>query len=221
MRYIETNPTYQHWETFFKFALGTGCRIGEIIGIRWEDIDFEKREININHSVVYYSREYKDHAVCSFGVSLPKTEAGIRIIPLMDKLYDALKEEYAWQEENGFNQTEIDGMSGFIFSNRFGNIHNPQAVNRAIKRIYEAYNAEEIVKAKREHREPILLPHFSCHHLRHTFCTRMCENTTDIHTIQKIMGHANFQTTMDIYAEVTGERKHNIMKELASKLDVF
>ena len=221
MRYIETNPTYQHWETFFKFALGTGCRIGEIIGIRWEDIDFEKREININHSVVYYSREYKDHAVCSFGVSLPKTEAGIRIIPLMDKLYDELKEEYAWQEENGFNQTEIDGMNGFIFSNRFGNIHNPQAVNRAIKCIYEAYNAEEIVKAKREHREPVLLPHFSCHHLRHTFCTRMCENTTDIHTIQKIMGHANFQTTMDIYAEVTGERKHNVMKELASKLDVF
>ena len=112
-------------------------------------------------------------------------------------------------------------MSGFIFSNRFGNVHNPQAVNRAIKRIYEAYNAEEIVKAKREHREPVLIPHFSCHHLRHTFCTRMCENTTDIHTIQKIMGHANFQTTMDIYAEVTGERKHSVMKELASKLDVF
>ena len=221
MCYIESNPTYQHWETFFKFALGTGCHIGEIIGIRWEDIDFEKREININHSVVYYSREYKDHAVCSFGVSLPKTEAGIRSIPLMDTLYDALKEEYIWQEKNGFNQTEIDGMSGFIFSNRFGNVHNPQAVNRAIKRIYEAYNAEEIVKAKREHREPVLIPHFSCHHLRHTFCTRMCENTTDIHTIQKIMGHANFQTMMDIYAEVTGERKHSVMKELASKLDVF
>ena len=82
----------------------------------------------------------------------------------MDTLYDALKEEYIWQEKNGFNQTEIDGMSGFIFSNRFGNVHNPQAVNRAIKRIYEAYNAEEIVKAKREHREPVLIPHFSCHH---------------------------------------------------------
>lgn len=51
-------------------------------------------------------------------------------------------------------------MTGFVFSNRFGNVHNPQAINRAIKRIYEAYNAEEVVKAAKEKREPILIPHF-------------------------------------------------------------
>ena len=71
-------------------------------------------------------------------------------------------------------------MKGFIFMNRFGNVHNPQAVNRAIKRIYEAYNAEEVVKAAREHREPLLISHFSCHHLRHTFWSRFCENETNL-----------------------------------------
>ena len=201
--------------------LGTGCRIGEAVGIRWEDIDFKKRLISINHSLVYYSREYKEHSMCSFSISLPQTEAGIRIIPMMDTVYEALKKEYAFQEENGFNETEIDGMTGFIFSNRFGNVHNPQAINRAIKRIYEAYNAEEVVKAAKEKREPILIPHFSCHHLRHTFCSRFCENETNLKVIQSIMGHADIETTMDIYAEVTETKKHESIQELARKLDVF
>ena len=221
IRYVEDNEKFENWVTLFKFLLGTGCRIGEAVGIRWEDIDFKKRLISINHSLVYYSREYKEHSMCSFSISMPKTEAGIRIIPMMDTVYEALKKEYAFQEENGFNETEIDGMTGFIFSNRFGNVHNPQAINRAIKRIYEAYNAEEVVKAAKEKREPILIPHFSCHHLRHTFCSRFCENETNLKVIQSIMGHADIETTMDIYAEVTETKKHESIQELARTLDVF
>lgn len=221
IRYTEDNVTFSHWTSFFKFLLGTGCRIGEAIGIRWEDVDFEKRMIHINHSLVYYTRVYKDHPVCSFSVSSPKTEAGIRTIPMMDTVYESLRKELELQKETGFNETEIDGMKGFIFMNRFGNVHNPQAVNRAIKRIYESYNAEEVVKAAKERREPILIPHFSCHHLRHTFCSRFCENETNIKVIQTIMGHANIETTMDIYAEVTDKKKEEAIQNLAHKVDVF
>src|SRR5699024_11785651 len=57
-----------------KFLLGTGCRIGEAIGIRWEDVDFEKRIISINHSLVYYSTEYKEHPMCTFSISLRSEE---------------------------------------------------------------------------------------------------------------------------------------------------
>ena len=138
-------------------------------------------------------------------------------------LYHPILEDiiYAFQEENGFNETEIDGMTGFVFSNRFGNVHNPQAINRAIKRIYEAYNVEEVLKAAKEKREPILIPHFSCHHLRHTFCSRFCENETNLKVIQSIMGHANIETTMDIYAEVTDTKKQEAIQNLAHNLDVF
>ena len=87
--------------------------------------------------------------------------------------------------------------------------------------IYEAYNAEEVVKAAKEKREPILIPHFSCHHLRHTFCSRFCENETNLKVIQSIMGHADIETTMDIYAEVTETKKYESIQELARKLDVF
>lgn len=139
----------------------------------------------------------------------------------MDTVYDALQMELDDQKEHGFNETVIDGMKGFIFMNRFGNIHNPQAVNRAIKRIYEAHNAEEVVKAAKQHREPVIIPHFSCHHLRHTFCSRFCENETNLKVIQSIMGHANIETTMDIYAEVTDTKKQEAIQNLAHNLDVF
>ena len=140
---------------------------------------------------------------------------------MIDAVCESLQEELERQQENGFNTTIIDGMTGFIFTNRFGNVHNPQAINRAIKRIYESYNAEEVIKAAKEQREPVLIPHFSCHHLRHTFCSRFCENETNLKVIQSIMGHANIETTMDIYAEVTETKKHESMQELAKKLDVF
>ena len=220
MNFMAQSPVYVGWYNFFTVMLGTGCRIGEVIGLRWEDVDLEKRIININHSVSYYPRK-EDTYKCEFRVSLPKTEAGIRELPMMESVYEALKEEYETQSEEGFSDCVIDGMSGFIFTNRFGTIHNPAAVNRAIKRIYEAYNAEEIVKAEREKRDPVLIPHFSCHHLRHTFCTRFCENETNVKVIQSIMGHKSIETTMDIYAEVTNMKKKEALDNLSANLDVF
>lgn len=69
-----------------------------------------------------------------------------------------------------------------------------------------------------ENRDSILLPNFSCHHLRHTFCTRFCENETNLKVIQEIMGHADITTTMDVYAEATQEKKKASMTALQSAL---
>ena len=221
MRYVASSPIFDHWTPLFTVLLGTGCRIGEIIGLRWEDVDYEKRSININHSITYYPRR-GDTYKCEFRVSLPKTRSGIREIPMLDEVYNAFKEEECRQKEEGIcNTVEVDGMSGFIFCNRFGMLHNPQAINRAIRRISENYNAEEVVRAKKEKREPIIIPHFSCHHLRHTFCTRYCENETDVKNIRAVMGHANIETTYDIYAEVTYEKVAESMEELSKNMKIF
>lgn len=220
MNYIASSPIFVHWNPIFTVLLGTGCRIGEVVGLRWSDVDMEKRTIDINHSMTYYPRR-TDTYKCEFKVSLPKTEAGIRILPMMQPVYEALQSEYERQKEDGFCTAVVDGMSGFIFSNRFGMIHNPAAINRAIRRIIEAHNAEEIIKAKKEKREPVIIPHFSCHHLRHTFCSRFCENETNIKIIQEIMGHASIETTMDIYAEVNSDKKKESIEKLTKNLDVF
>lgn len=219
MEYIANHPIYYHWWPMFTVLLGTGCRIGEALGLRWQDLDYDKRTISINHSLSYYQKPESNKSVLR--ISKPKTEAGIRTIPMLDIVKDAFEMLYEEQLENGFNESEIDVMSGFIFCNRFGMVPNPQTVNHTIKRIANSYNADEVVRAKKERRDPIILPNFSCHHLRHTFCTRLCENETNLKVIQSIMGHRNIETTMDIYAEATEEKKQESFENLAAKLDIF
>lgn len=140
---------------------------------------------------------------------------------MLDTVKDAFEMMQEEQVESGLDDTEIDGMTGFIFCNRYGNVPNPQCVNRAIKRIIADYNAGEEVAAKKQRLEAVLLPDFSAHHLRHTFCTRLCEKETNLKVIQSVMGHKDIQTTMDIYAEATEEKKQESFERLAATLDVF
>lgn len=209
---------YNRWRPLFMVLLGTGCRIGEIVGLRWEDLDMENRLISINHSISYYADYQSEKFKSEYKVHKPKTDAGIRTIPMLDDVYEALVEEHQYQKSyDEYCLAEIDGMSGFIFFNRFGNIHNPQTINKAISRITADYNAVEEVAARKEKREPVLIPKFSCHHLRHTFCTRLCERETNIKVIQSIMGHADITTTMNIYADVTDAMKKESFANLSQQ----
>ena len=80
---------------------------------------------------------------------------------------------------------------------------------------------DELKKAKREGREPVILPVFSCHIFRHTFCTRFCEHEDNLKVIQSIMGHADIETTMDIYAEITEMRKKKAFEIVTEKGEIF
>lgn len=208
---------YSHWLPLITTMLGTGCRIGEILGLRWEDCDFEQNIISVNHTLIY--RKFTDEP-CHYAVTTPKTKAGERIIPMLADVKDALKTEYKQQIEDGFNESVIDGYSGFIFKSRYNTVLSPHGVNRVLDRIIKAYNTQEEQTAKRERRKPELLPHFSCHNLRHTFCTRFCENETNLKVIQEIMGHADITTTMDIYNEATKEKKMESFAGLEGKIKI-
>ena len=67
MDYIKGNKTYRHWVPLFTVLLGTGCRVGEVTGLRWDDCDFENGIININHNLVYRVDEYTHQ--CGFYVT--------------------------------------------------------------------------------------------------------------------------------------------------------
>ena len=217
INYVANSPTYNHWLPVFTVCLGTGCRIGEVLGLRWEDCDFDGGWININHNLIY---RVQDSGKCEYHITTPKTKSGIRIVPMLSEVREMLLVEYNRQQREGFCKTEIDGYSNFIFMNRYGEVQNPHAVNRAIVRIIRDYNEEESSLALMDGREPVLLPHFSAHNLRHTFCTRFCERERDIKVIQEIMGHANIETTMDVYNEATKERKLMSFKNLEGKIKI-
>ncbi|MCR5777581.1 MAG: site-specific integrase [Lachnospiraceae bacterium] len=217
MTYVSNHPVYCQWWSLFVILLGTGTRIGECLGLTWDDVDFEKGLISINHSIAYYKDQ--ETQVTGLWIHKPKTEAGIRYIPMLDIVryaLDMIKEE---QEEHCITQPVLHGMTGFLHLNRYGDVMNPQSVNRAIKRIIASYNNEEELNAAREKRTPLLLPDFSCHHLRHTFATRLCNACSNYKVIQYIMGHRSVETTMDIYAEATDEKNKEVFELLSDKLE--
>lgn len=217
VEFVANSEIYNHWLPLFTAFLGTGCRVGELIGLRWQDCDFENDVISINHNLIYRQTE---SGKCEMSITTPKTSAGIRTIPMLPEVRKAFMTERKKQMAQGGNSTVVDGYSGFIFLNRESYVHNPMTINRAIVRIYKAYNLEETELAKKEKREPVLIPHFSVHNLRHTFCTRFCENETNIKVIQEIMGHSDIGTTMNIYAEATESKKQESFKNLAGKIKI-
>lgn len=221
LNYVANNPFYYTWYPFFVFMFGTGCRISEVVGMRWDDVDMDKRMISVNHNLTYYPRS-ENSFKCEFRVSDPKTDAGDRIIPMMQPVYDALKSEYERQEEEGFCEENVDGITNFVFMNRFGSPHKPASVNREIRRIVDAHNREEEIKAKKEKRDPIMIPYFSNHVIRHTFASNFCQHETNIKVIQEVMGHADVTTTLNIYAEVNDEQiTKDALENLAKNMDVF
>jgi len=221
LRYVELNPTYQRWSPLFVFMFGTGCRIGEVVGLRWEDVDLEKRTISINHSFFYLANRQSDKPT-GWLLNDPKTEAGKRIIPMVDAVYEALSKEKEKQDALDMHSvSEVAGYKNFVFFNRFNEIFIPETVNREIHRIINAYNEHEKLKALEENREPELLPHFSCHYIRHTFCARLCEADMNIKAIQSVMGHKDIQTTLDIYAEVSETKKKESLDKVFKDMELF
>ena len=191
---------------------------GECLGLRWQDLDFENRTISIDHNFVH---RRVDEDGSTLHINTPKTEAGKRTIPMIEQVYEAFLEEYQIQQITGFCTQDVEGYSGFVFASSNGTVTLPAEVNRAIHRIVDDYNAEETALARKERRESVLLPQFSAHHLRHTFCTRLCENESNLKVIQSVMGHKDIQTTMDIYADCTEDKKQEVIKNIEGKIFVI
>ena len=153
-------------------------------------------------------------------VTTPKTSAGCRTIPLLKEVREALQQERIKQLQTGGKSVTVDGYTGFIFTNRFGDVYTPFSINKAIDRIILAANAWEAERAAEEQRTPVVIRHFSVHNLRHTFCTRFCENESNIKVIQEIMGHSDITTTMNIYAEATEQKKKEAFINLEGKIKI-
>lgn len=211
MDFLSKNKRYEHWKPIFEVMLGTGLRVGEVTGLRWEDIDLEEWTISVNHTLVYYNHAENG---CYFGINTPKTKAGQRIIPMLDNVREAFIQEREFQKEAGIScKADIDGYTDFIFINRFGNVQHQGTLNRALRRIMRDCNQEIIEKAKNK-KDIVLLPKFSCHVLRHTFATRLNEAGLNMKVIQDVLGHADIGTTMNIYTDVTKEMRTKEFAEL-------
>ena len=204
--FLKNSRIYSHWYSVFAVMLGTGLRVGELTGLRWCDIDLENGVIDVNHTLIYYSHRSADSKQgCYFNINTPKTAASNRQVPMLDFVKDAFVKEKEVQELLDIKcEAVVDGYTDFIFVNRFGNVQHQGTLNKAIRRIIRDCNDEQFQKSDNP---KVLLPHFSCHTLRHTFTTRMCEAGVNVKVIQDTLGHTDVSTTLNIYTDVTKELK--------------
>ncbi len=213
--FLNRSALYKHWQPLFTVMLWTGMRVGEAAGLRWCDIDLDKEIIDVNHTVVVYHHEEER---AKKNINSTKTEAGKRLIPMTKRVKEAFIQEKEYQEEIGLKSVSTFGkFSDFIFVNRFGLVQHQGTVNKALRRIIRDCNYDEFDRCEKTGKEPRLLPHFSSHVLRHTFATRMCEANINPKAVQDILGHKDFETTMNIYTDATENLKRREILEFENK----
>lgn len=213
LNFIRSDTIYSNYYPLIAFMLGTGCRISETLGLTWNDIDFESCSVSINHQILY--RKIPNKKGVAHYASPPKNRTN-RIIPLQKEILHIMKqhkkETYFMSKTNDY---KIDGYSTFVFLNNQMKIYTPNTITRVLHNIRDAYN-----KDKYEEDGDLLLPDFSAHTFRHTFCTRMAENGMDVKVLQEIMGHKSIAVTMEVYNHIVDDRVKNEVARVASALVV-
>ncbi len=209
--FICESSVYNVYAPMLTVMFELGLRCGELIGLTWSDVDMEKKEVSVNHQLIYkdFGDGYKFH------INSPKTKAGNRIIPMSQAVQRAFTEQKKIKFMLGRHSIEkIEGCSDFIFLAKTGRPLMPSAVNNVLYNIIDAYNKAESGKAGKERRTPALLPKISSHSLRHTACTNMAKHGMNIKILQYIMGHAHSDVTMDVYNHIAGveDVKEEIIK---------
>jgi len=211
--YVASSPVFQEVLPILTVFLGSGMRGGELIGLTWQNVDFERESIIINHTLHY---DTTLEGRCHFYITYPKTKRGIREIPMFTDVRDTLRELYERRMDfNSDGQPVIDGHTNFVFRDVHGKLYTTSRLNSRWRKIVKTYNEEETQKAAKDGREPYLLPKFTCHTLRRTFCTRLFEsNQVSIKSVQKLMGHAFAETSIRVYYACTTERNREEMLSL-------
>lgn len=200
----------------FLTMLGTGMRIGEILGLSWDCVDFDRGEIRVDKALVY-GKSISDGRY-RFTFQTPKTASSKRVIPMLKEVENALHRQYTSQARLrlliGEKWQPLAGFENLVFANMSGRPYRETHIRDFLVTIIQEINDEEITLAEKEKREPILMEHFSPHSLRHTFATRAFENGVPAKSVQAILGHSSVAMTLDLYTHTTADKKREDMEKL-------
>lgn len=179
----------------FAFILQTGLRTGEMIGLKWSDVDFVNKEISIERTA-----EFR-YSVGEWRVGEPKSKAGYRKVPLTEEAIRILKE----QKEKLKKIKVVNFEFGdYIFLSRKGEPTKNSAYDSSLFKLCDKAGIER----------------FSMHVLRHTFATRCIEANMRPKTLQVILGHSNVGITMNLYVHVTEDERQNEVRKIEGALKV-
>jgi len=188
----------------FIFDLGTGLRLGELLALKWEDVNYTEEIIRVTRNLTVI-RDYDDEDsqwYKEFGT--PKTESSIRSIPLLSDLIVLLKKVHKEQLENRLKAGNAWEDNDLVFSTKRGKPLDPRNMGRTFKSICKKADIEGA----------------SVHWLRHSFATRGLENGIELRIIQELLGHANISITASIYTHVLPDKKRDSIMKLAGTITI-
>ena len=201
-RFLQEVEHNWYKEMFYLMFL-TGMRIGEVGGLKWEDIDWQKKCIHIQRSL---SCQY-ENGVKTMRLTKPKTNNSYRSIPFMGEAKEMLLSQKEKQERQkkayGSRWRSSGEFDNLVFTTSLGSPVIRNVAEKEIKKVVKAINFQEAVEAVKENREPIEFEDLYPHAIRHTFCSRCFEKGMDAKVVQMLMGHQHYSTTIDIYTHVT------------------
>lgn len=187
-------------------AYYTGMRLGEVHGLRWDDVDLKKQTISVNHIIIARDGGW------FFGQ--PKTPTSNRIIKIGKTLTDALKEARQQKLQNRLDPTFMEYYLQPVVDEKGETIYKllgcPRTasvpltpVDMVMTRENGLYVSPDSMKyVSRVINYHLMIP-YNYHSLRHTHATMLIENGADIKDVQERLGHANISTTMDAYVHNT------------------
>lgn len=184
----------------FIFDLCTGMRLGELLGLKWNDIDFEKKQLKVARTLRKVKDPDKPTEMWHLEFGTTKTEASERTIPLNETAIKILLDVQKQQELNKEKASIAYEDDDLVFCTKLGRPLGPNNMLRTFNSICDKIGVVG------------LHPH--C--LRHTFATRGAENNVDVRVMQNFLGHASIKQTADTYTHVLKDLKRSEILKLDS-----
>lgn len=198
---------HSHNYNQYALILETGLRTGEVIGLTWDAIDWDKRTLTVNKTMEFRHKQHEWRA------GPPKTKTSYRTIPLTDTAYQILWNLYLGREYRK-ESPELDKVLTYIDRRTA-----KQATLYMRDLVFINYRTG--MPAKNSSYDTHLyklcdkagIEHFCMHALRHTYATRAIESGMQPKVLQKLLGHASIKTTMDRYVHVTDDTMFQAVRQ--------
>lgn len=190
--FIKSLVTHRN-RALFILVLGTGLRIGEVVALKWSDIDFKNCELKVQRTFkrVHLRNNESSSNKTAIIEQEPKTINSIRTVSIPSNIIEELKRHKTRQLEEKLKAGETYVDNNLVFPNEIGEPTDARNLTRSYARALKKAN----------------IPYKNFHAMRHTFATRLFERKVELPAVQKLLGHSSIKITSDIYTHVLPDIK--------------